>query len=112
MLQVVYLPKKNVTIEKFIVISDLDELLEFIKYNKVSLLSIPPSEDALDILDCIVNNEIQIKTIHIQQSENLLSRLKLFFIMAKAYTEHEIKRDIILKHVYLDNAIEKIKKKD
>ena len=44
MLQVVYLPKKHIAIEKFIVISELDELLEFIKFNKVSLLSIPADE--------------------------------------------------------------------
>lgn len=112
MLQVVYLPKKHTTIEKFIVISELDELLDFIKFNKVSLLSIPADEEALDILDCIINNDIQIKTIHIQQSDNLLIRLKLFFIMARAYSEHEIKKDIILKHAYLDTVLEKIEEKE
>lgn len=112
MLQVVYLPDENITIEKFVVMSKLDELLEFIKYHKVSLLSIPANEDALDILDCIISNQIQIKTIHIQQSENLLSRIKLFFMIAKAYETNEIKKDVILKHVYLDNIIEKNKKKD
>lgn len=112
MLQVVYLPNSDITIERFIVISTLDELLDFIKFNKINLLSVPANEDVLDVLDCIINNNIQIRTIHIQQSEDLLSRLKLFFTIAKAYSEHEIKQNVILKHEYLDGIIEKNKKKD
>ena len=80
MLQVVYLPQSNLTIEKFIVINNLEELLDFIKFNKIKILSIPANEDALDILDCILNNKINIKTIHIQQSSNLLNRLKIFLV--------------------------------
>lgn len=112
MLQVIYLPKSDIAIDKFIVINDLEKLLDFIKFNKVSLLSIPANEDSLDVLDCIVENKIQIKTVHIQYTDDLLSRLKVFFYMAKAYAENEIKRDIILKHEYLDSIIEKNKKKD
>ena len=40
MLQVVYLPGKNIEIEKFITISSMDELLDFIKFNKIKLLSL------------------------------------------------------------------------
>ena len=113
MYQVVYLPGQNVTIEKFVVISELDALLDFIKFNRVSLLSIPVHEDFYDILDTIINNELNIKTIHIQQSNNnLVLRLKLFFEIAKAYSEHGIKNDVILKHEYLDNTLTKINKKD
>ena len=107
MLQVVYLPQSNLTIEKFIVINNLEELLDFIKFNKIKILSIPANEDALDILDCILNNKINIQTIHIQQSADLLNRLKIFFSIAKAYSENEIKKDVILKHEYLDSIIEK-----
>ncbi len=112
MLQVVYLPQSNLTIEKFIVINNLEELLDFIKFNKIKILSIPANEDALDILDCILNNKINIQTIHIQQSSDLLNRLKIFFSIAKAYSENEIKKDVILKHEYLDSIIEKNNKKD
>lgn len=112
MLQVVYLPQSNLTIEKFIVINNLEELLDFIKFNKIKILSIPANEDALDILDCILNNKINIQTIHIQQSSYLLNRLKIFFSIAKAYSENEIKKDVILKHEYLDSIIEKNNKKD
>lgn len=112
MLQVVYYPKGEITIEKFIVISNLEELLDFIKFNKISLLSIPANEEALDILDCIISNDISIKTIHLQQSNDLVARLKIFFIIAKAYSEHEIKKDVILKHEYLDSILEKNNKKD
>lgn len=112
MLQVVYLPGQNIEIEKFITISAMDELLDFIKFNKIKLLSIPATNDALDVLDCIIENELKIETIHLQQSNDLLSRLKIFFYMAKAYTENGIKRNIILKHEYLDNFLEKNKKKD
>lgn len=112
MLQVVYLPQSNLTIEKFIVINNLEELLDFIKFNKIETLSIPANEDALDILDCIVINKLDIKTIHLQQNKDLLLRLKLFFMMAKAYSENGIKRNIILKHEYLDSIIEKNNKKD
>lgn len=112
MLQVVYLPNENISIEKFIVITNLEELLDFIKFNKISLLSIPANIDALDIIDTIVENEIRIKTIHIQQSNDLLTRLKIFFEIAKTYSENEIKKDVILKHEYLDGIIEKNKKKD
>ena len=79
---------------------------------KIKLLSIPATNDALDVLDCIIENELKIETIHLQQSNDLLSRLKIFFYMAKAYTENGIKRNIILKHEYLDNFLEKNKKKD
>lgn len=41
MLQVVYLPGQNIEIEKFITISSMDKLLDFIKFNKIKLLSIP-----------------------------------------------------------------------
>lgn len=113
MLQVVYLPNSSIKkIEKFIVISDLDELLNFIKYNKIKLLSIPVSEDALDVLDCILQNDIKIKTIHIQQYENIVQRIKLFFIFAKAYSDREIKLNITLKHEYLDGVLQKNKKED
>mgnify|MGYP000056819299 CR=1 FL=1 len=112
MFQVVYYPQDEITIEKFIVISKLEELLDFIKFNKIETLSIPANEDALDILDCIVTNKIDIKTIHLQQNKDLLSRLKIFFVMAKAYSENDIKRNIILKHEYLDSIIEKNNKKD
>ncbi len=112
MLQVVYLPNMNISIEKFIVITNLEELLDFIKFNKISLLSIPANIDALDIIDVIVENNIRIKTIHIQQSNDLLTRLKIFFEIAKRYSENEIKKDVILKHEYLDGIIEKNKKKD
>lgn len=112
MLQVVYLPGQDIEIEKFITISNLDELLQFIKFNKIKLLSIPATEDALDIVDCIVENELKIDTIHIQQSMDLLARLKIFFSIAKSYTEHNIKKNVILKHEYLDNFLEKNKKKD
>lgn len=107
MLQVVYSPQKEMTIEKFIVISNIGELLDFIKYNKVSLLSIPANEDAFDILDCIVENNISIKTLHIQQSLDLVTRLKIFFFIAKAYSEKGINKNVILKHEYLDNIIAK-----
>ena len=112
MLQVVYLPNNDITIEKFIVITNLEELLDFIKFNKISLLSIPATVDALDIVDTIVENNISIKTIHIQQSNDLLTRLKIFFEIVKQYSENEIKKDVILKHEYLDGIIEKNKKKD
>ena len=77
MLQVVYLPGQNIEIEKFITISSMDELLDFIKFNKIKLLSIPATDDALDVLDCIIENELKIETIHLQQSNDLLSRLKI-----------------------------------
>lgn len=112
MLQVVYYPQKEIAIEKFIVISKLEELLDFIKFNKIETLSIPANEDAFDILDCIVINKLDIKTVHLQQSGDLLSRLKIFFMMAKAYSENDIKRNIILKHEYLDSIIEKNNRKD
>lgn len=112
MLQVVYLPNNDIMIEKFIVITNLEELLDFIKFNKISLLSIPANVDALDIVDTIVENNISIKTIHIQQSNDLITRLKIFFEIAKQYSENEIKKDVILKHEYLDGIIEKNKKKD
>lgn len=112
MLQVVYYPQGEIAIDKFIVISNLEELLDFIRFNKISLLSIPANEEALDIFDCIINNDVNIKTIHIQQSMDLLSRLKIFFTMAKAYSEKELKRNIILKHEYLDSILEKNNKKD
>lgn len=112
MLQVVYLPNKNVQIEKFIVISDLDQLLNYIKYHKIKLLSIPVSEDSLDILDTIVQNDLKIGTIHIQPSLNIVLRIKLFFIFAKAYEQHGIKKNIIMKHEFLDGTIQKIEKKD
>ena len=112
MLQVVYLPNCDITIERFVVINNLEKLLDFIKYNSIDLLSIPANEDALDILDCIVMNKLNIKTIHIQQSNNLILRLKIFFAMAKAYSENNIKKDITLKHEYLDGILEKNKKKD
>jgi hypothetical protein len=112
MLQVVYLPKSNITIERFLVISDLDELLDYIKFNRIELLSIPANEDVFDIVDTIINNDSNVKTIHIQQNNDLLLRLKMFFMIAKAYSEHGIKKNIILKHEYLDNILEKNNKKD
>lgn len=113
MLQVIYLPDgKNISIDKFLVITDLAELLNFIKFNKIKLLSIPVSIDALDIIDCIVENELHIETIHIQQTMDLLTRLKIFFTIAKAYSEHGIKRNVILSHAYLDSVLEKNNKKD
>ena len=112
MLQVVYLPNNDIMIEKFIVITNLEELLDFIKFNKISLLSIPATVDALDIVDTIVENNISIKTIHIQQSHDLLTRIKIFFEIARQYSENGIKKDVILKHEYLDGIIEKNKKKD
>lgn len=107
MLQVIYLPEQDIEIERFITISNLDELLEFIKFNKIKLLSIPATIDALDVMDCIVENNLKIETIHLQQSANLLARLKIFFTMAKEYSEHNIKKNIILKHEYIDNFLEK-----
>lgn len=113
MLQVVYLPEnEKISIDKFLVITDLEELFNCIKFNKIKLLSIPVSIDALDIIDCIVENNVQIDTIHIQQTTDLLTRLKLFFTIAKTYSEHDIKKSIILSHAYLDSVLEKNKKKD
>lgn len=112
MLQVVYLPQGDLAIDEFIVITNLEELLDFIKFNRIKILSIPANEDAFDIVDCIVNNKLNIKTLHIQQSKDLLNRLKLFFVIAKAYSENEIKKDVILKHEYLDSILEKNNKKD
>lgn len=112
MLQVVYLPNVDLAIDEFIVITNLEKLLDFIKFNRIKILSIPANEDALDVLDCIINNKIDIKTLHIQQSQDLLNRLKLFFAIAKAYSENDIKRNVILKHEYLDSILEKNNKKD
>ena len=70
------------------------------------------AKKTIEIIDGAKANELKIETIHLQQSNDLLSRLKIFFYMAKAYTENGIKRNIILKHEYLDNFLEKNKKKD
>ena len=111
MLQVVYLPDARDPIEKFIVISDFEKMLEYLKFNKIKFLSIPPIDDSYDILDCIITNNIDIKTIHIQSGDDLLGRIKLFFAFAKAYSDNNIKNDVIMKHEYLDAELEKILKK-
>lgn len=110
MLQVVYLPDANVPIEKFVVINDFDKMLDYLKFNKIKFLSIPPTDDGYDILDCIISNNINIKTIHIQSGDDLLGRIKLFFAFAKAYSDNGIKNDLIMKHEYLDAELEKIRK--
>ena len=92
MLQVVYLPGQNIEIEKFITISSMDELLDFIKFNKIKLLSIPATNDALDVLDCIIENELKIETIHLQQSNDLLSRLKIFLYGKSLYRKWHKKK--------------------
>ena len=67
MLQVVYLPGQNIEIEKFITISSMDELLDFIKFNKIKLLSNSlflkkcKGKDIVNILLTINNDEDKIK---------------------------------------------------
>lgn len=112
MLEVVYTPDQKIELERYVVISDYAELLEFIKYNKIKLLSIPANDEAYDIIDAIIKNKIDIKTIHIQSTTDVLGRLKIFFELAKQYSENQIKRDVILKHEYLDTQLQKNKKKD
>ena len=102
MLQVIYLPKSKKEIKGYRVINDLDTLINCLKFNKVDFLSIPASSESLDILDVIIKNNINIKTIHIQESNDLLGRIRLFFIIAKTYQENGIKRDIVLKYPNID----------
>ncbi len=102
MFQVVYTTKHE-SIEKFIVIQKLDELLSFIQFNKLSLLSIPANEEGFDIADFILTNKIQIDTIHIYGE--LLNKLKIFFYLAKEYQELGFKKNIIFKHEYLDGML-------
>ena len=107
MKQIIFLPNCSLSIDNFIVISDMIELLNYLKFHKVKFLSIPANEDSLDILDCIIQNNLNIDTIHIQQGKNMVLRIKLFFSFAKVYSEKEIKNNIILKHSYIDTILSK-----
>lgn len=110
MLQIVYTPEGEYQIDKFMTIKQYDELLEVIRYKNIKLLSVPINGDTLDIIETIVSEKLDVETIHLQQTGDLLNRLKIFFYAAKRYSEEEMKKDVILKHEYLDNIIEKIKK--
>ncbi len=112
MLQVVYLPNEILEIEQFRVVNKIEELFDIMQYNKIELLSVPLCEDSLDIIDFITSNDIKIKTVHIQQHNDLAMRLRLFFELAKKYSELGVKSDIILKHEYLDGILRKNNKKD
>ena len=110
-MNIVYLPDIHERVEKFMVINSFDKMVDCLRFKKIKFLSIPPTDDGYDILDCIINNDINIKTIHIQDGDDLLARIRLFFAFAKAYHEKNIKNNIILKHEYLDTALKKITEK-
>lgn len=105
MLQIVYMPEGERNIDKFVSVSKYDELMEIISYNTVGLLSIPVNEDSYDIIDAIISDKLKVKKIHLQQSGDLVKRLKLFFYIAQRYSEEDIKKDVILKHEFLDSIL-------
>lgn len=112
MLQIIYFPTKTEDIQQmkdFVVLSSLSELFEFIQYNKVSFLGIPATTDGIEIVEYLINNEIKIDTVFIYEYSDFLSKLKVFFMLAKGYSELDFKTNIIMKHEFLDNVIKKLK---
>lgn len=112
MLQIIYFPTKEEDfqqLENFVVLSSLSELFELIQYNNVSFLGIPATIDGIEIVEYLIDNKVKIDTVFIYEYSDFLSKLKVFFMLAKGYSDLNFKSNIIMKHELLDDIIKKIK---
>ena len=108
MRQVIYSPQCECQIGNFLVCTDYDSLMETIRFGRTDLISMPVGEDTADIIESILSEQLDVKTIHLQETEDLLARLKMFFYIAKRYSEEDVKKDVILKHDILDDLLRKM----